>query len=66
MLLSKFTESHIVAALQEVEVGEPIAEVIGNHGISRATFFTWKSSYEGATVAELKRLRVLEAQNAKL
>jgi len=66
MRRSKFTESQIVAALQEVEGGVPIAEVIRKHGISRATFFTWKSKYGGATVAELKRLRELEAENVKL
>jgi putative transposase len=66
MRRSKFTESQIVAALQEVEGGVPIAEVIRKHGISRATFFTWKQKYGGATVAELKRLRELEAENAKL
>jgi putative transposase len=66
MRRSKFTESQIVAALKEVEGGVPIAEVIRKHGISRATFFLWKSKYGGATVAELKRLRELEAENAKL
>ena len=66
MRRSKFTESQIVAALQEVEGGVPIAEVIRKHGISRATFFTWNSKYGGATVAELKGLRELEAENAKL
>ena len=66
MRRSKFTESQIVTALQEVEGGVPIAEVIRKCGISRATFFTWKSKYGGATVAELRRLRDLEAENAKL
>lgn len=66
MRRSKFTESQIVAVLREVEGGVPIAEVIRTHGISRATFFTWKSKYGGATIAELKRLRELEAENAKL
>ncbi len=66
MRRSKFTESQIVAALKEVEGGVPIAEVIRKHAISRATFFAWKAKYGGATVAELKRLRELEAENAKL
>jgi putative transposase len=44
----------------------PIAEMIRKHCISRATFFTRKSKYGGATVAELKRLWELEAENAKL
>ncbi len=66
MRRSKFTESQIVEILQAVEGGLPIPEVLRKHGISRATFFTWKKKYGGATVAELKRLRELEAENAKL
>ena len=66
MRRSKVTESQIVTALQEVEGGVPIAEVIRKHSISRGTFVVWKSKYGEATVAELKRLRELEAENAKL
>lgn len=66
MRKSKFSESQIVAILQSVENGLPVAEVIREHGISRGTFFLWKSKYAGSTVAELKRLRELEAENAKL
>lgn len=51
---SRFTESQIVAALREVEGGVPIAEVIRKNGISRATIFTWKSTYGGATVDETR------------
>jgi len=36
------------------------------HGISQATYYNWKSKYGGASVAELKRLKELEAENAKL
>ena len=42
MRRSKFTESQIVEILKAVEGGLPVAEVIRKHGISRATFFTWK------------------------
>jgi putative transposase len=66
MRRSKFSESQIVAALQSVENGLPVTEVIREHGISRATFFLWKAKYAGSTVAELKRLRELEAENARL
>lgn len=66
MRRSKFTESQIVEILQAVEGGLPVPEVLRKHGISRATFFTWKRKYGGATLAELKRLRELEAENAKL
>ena len=36
------------------------------HGISRATYYGWKSKYGGASVADLRRLKELEAENAKL
>ena len=55
-----------MATLKEGEAGVPVAQVLRKHGISHATFYSWKSKYGGASVAELKRLRELEAENAKL
>jgi len=66
MKKSKFSESQIVAILKEGEAGVPVAQILRKHGISHATFYKWKSKYAGAGVAELKRLRELEAENAKL
>jgi putative transposase len=66
MRKSRFTESQIVEILKEGESGVPIAEVIRRHGISRNTYFGWRRKYAGATVPDLKRLRELEAENAKL
>lgn len=66
MKKSKFSESQIVAILKEGEAGVPVAQILRKHGISHATFYKWKSRYGGASVAELKRLRELEAENAKL
>ena len=42
------------------------AQITRKHGISAATYYHWKSKYGGAAVSELKRLRELEAENAKL
>jgi putative transposase len=66
MRKSRFTESQIVAILKEGAAGVPVAELIRKHGISRPTYFNWKAKYGGASVPELRRLKELEAQNAKL
>ncbi len=66
MRKSRFTESQIVGILKQGEAGVPIAEILRQHGISKATYFHWRAKYAGASVDELKRLRELEAENAKL
>ena len=66
MKKTKFSESQIVAILQEGEAGLPVAQILRKYGISQATYYNWKSKYGGASVAELKRLKELESENAKL
>jgi putative transposase len=66
MRKSRFTESQIVAILKQGEGGVPIAEILRQHNISKATYFHWGAKYAGASVDELKRLKELEAENAKL
>ena len=41
-------------------------EIARKHGTSKNTYFNWKSRYGGATVSDLKWLKELEAENAKL
>jgi putative transposase len=66
MRKSKFSEAQIVAVLKEGEAGVPVAEILRKHGVSRNTYFNWKARYGGATTHELRRLKELEAENAKL
>lgn len=66
MRKSKFSESQIVGILKEAESGIPVADLLRRHGVSKATFFKWRSKYAGATVNDVKRLRELEAENTKL
>jgi putative transposase len=66
MRKSKFTEAQVVAILKEGEAGVPVADLLRRHGISRATYFLWRSKYAGTTVPELRRIKDLEGENAKL
>ena len=66
MRKSRFTEAQILAILGEGEAGLPVAEVCRKHGISTACYYQWKSKFAGMSVHELKRVKELEAENAKL
>ena len=66
MRKSKFSETQIVGILKEAEAGVAVNDLLRTHGISRATFFKWRSKYGGASVSDVTRLRELDAENAKL
>lgn len=66
MKRKRYTEEQIIGILQEHEAGVPAQELIRKHGIANGTFYRWKSKFGGMEVDEAKRLRELEAENAKL
>ncbi len=63
---SRFTEEQIIKILAEGQAGVKVADLCRQHGISHPTYYLWKSKYANMTVSEAKRLRALEAENAKL
>ena len=66
MKTTKFSEHQIFSILKEQETGMKVAEICREHGISDATFFNWKAKYSGMDPSQLKRLKELEDENARL
>jgi putative transposase len=66
MKASKFSEAQKVFILKQGADGVPVAEICRKAGISQATYFNWKKKYDGMTPPEMRRLKQLEDENAKL
>jgi putative transposase len=66
MKRSKFTEEQVSYALRQAEGGTPVADVCRQLGVSEATFYVWKKKYGHLGASELRRLRQLEDENARL
>ena len=66
MKRSKFTESQIAFAIKQSESGTRVEEICRKMGISEPTFYNWQNKYGGLGVAELRKLRQLEEENAQL
>ena len=66
MKRSKFSEEQITYALRQSEAGTPVADVCRQLGVSEATFYIWKKKYAHLGVAELRELRQLREENARL
>ena len=66
MKAKRYSEAQIFRILKEVESGVPVVNAAREHGISPATIHRWKSKYAGMSLSELKRLKALEEENARL
>lgn len=67
MKQTRFTEAQIVAILQEADAnGVAVKDVCNLHGVCEQTFYRWRRRYGSMQVDEVKRLRELEAENARL
>ncbi len=66
MRKSRFTDEQIIGVLKEHQAGLSAAELCRKHGISDATFYTWRKRYGGMEVSDARRLKALEDENARL
>ncbi len=66
MKKSRFTEEKIIQIIAEGNAGGGIDKLCRKHGISKGTYYQWKTKFEGMTVSEARRLKALEGENSKL
>lgn len=62
----RYTEEQIIGFLREAETGVAVKELCRRHGFSEASYYLWKSKFGGMSVPEARRLKELEAENARL
>ena len=66
MKASKFSDAQKAFIIKQGEDGTPVVEICRKAGISQATYFSWKKKYAGLLPTEMKRLKQLEDENARL
>ena len=66
MKKTRFTETQIIAILKEADAGIKVEDICRQHGISNGTYYNWKSKYGGMEASDVKKLKELEQENAKL
>jgi putative transposase len=66
MKTSKFSDSQIMAILNQGQLGTPVPVLCREHGISSATYYKWRAKFGGMDASMISRLKELEAENARL
>jgi putative transposase len=62
----RFSVEQIVSVLKQVEVGVPVVEVCRQAGITEQTFYRWKKQYVGLEIDQVRQLKQLQEENARL
>ena len=66
MRKSRYSEEQIIGIVREHEAGASATDLSRRHGVSQQTIYRWKQKYGGLETSELRRLKQLEAENARL
>lgn len=66
MRRKRFSVEQIVAVLKQVEVGVPVVEVCRQAGVTEQTFYRWKKQYVGLEIDQVRQLKQLQEENARL
>ncbi|MFT6044867.1 MAG: putative transposase [Arenicella sp.] len=66
MKKSRYSDSQILAILNQAEAGTPTPELCREHGMSSATFYKWRAKYGGMDASLMARLKELEDENRRL
>ena len=65
MKKSNLSESQIIKILSSQESGRTVSDICREHGISQATFYSWKGKYSGMEVSQLKQMKDMERELAQ-
>lgn len=66
MKKSTFSPAQIAGILKEFDSGKSAEEINREHGVSKASLYKWRQRYGGMEATELKRIKELEEENARL
>ena len=66
MRKSRYSDNQIIAILKQSEAGASVPDLCREHGMSSALFYKWRSKFGGMDTSMMKRLKELEAENARL
>ena len=63
---SSYSDSQIIAILNQAEAGTPVPDLCREHGMSSASFYKWRTKYGGMDASLITRMKELEAKNNRL